>query len=98
MWRMPGRQLRSFSCSATNSKTSGRARLMTMLFSADGTRASLTRDQCAREVLCVERPEVFELLPHADQLHGEAELVRDRDRDAALRAAVELREGDAGDA
>src|SRR5215218_9019531 len=47
-------------------------------------------DQRAGEVSRVERAEVFELLPHADQLDREAELVRDRDRDPSPRAAVEL--------
>ena len=55
-------------------------------------------DERAREVVRVERAQVVELLAHADQLHRQAELVGDRDRDAALRRAVELRQRDAGDA
>src|SRR2546423_7598292 len=95
----PGRHALSFSCSATNANTSGRVLLMTMLFSAEGILlASLTRDERPREVVRIERPEVLELLPHADQLDGEPELVRDRDRDPALCAAVQLRQRDAGDA
>src|SRR5206468_4406828 len=58
-------------------------------------RAALARDERAREVLCVERAQILERLADADQLHWQAELVRDRDRDAALGAPVELREGDA---
>src|SRR4051812_48315683 len=55
-------------------------------------------DQRPREVLRVERAEVVELLADADELDRQAELVRDRDRNAALCAAVELRQDDAGDA
>src|SRR5512140_1746067 len=58
----------------------------------------LAADERPGEVVRVEGAQVVELLPHADQLHGQAELVRDRDRDAALRRAVELRQGDAADA
>ena len=43
-------------------------------------------------------PQVVETLPHADELHRQAELVGDRDRDPALGRAVELRQRDAGDA
>ena len=60
--------------------------------------APLLVDKRAREVLRVERAQVVDLLPHADQLHGQAELIGDRDRDTALRGAVELRQRDAGDA
>src|SRR5262245_33575828 len=56
------------------------------------------RDERLREVVRVERAQVLERLAHADQLHGQAELVRDRDRDAALRAAVELRQRHSRDA
>src|SRR6185312_8978522 len=49
------------------------------------------------EVAGVERLEVVERLAHADELHGQPELVRDREHNAALRGAVELREDDAGD-
>jgi hypothetical protein len=61
-------------------------------------RSALSGDESAGEVRGVERAKIFELLPHADQLHRQAELVRDRHRDAALRRAVELRQRDAGDA
>src|SRR5213079_743445 len=61
-------------------------------------RVRLTRDEGPGEVLRVERPQILELLAHADQLDRQPELVRDRDRDAALRTAVELRECDARDA
>jgi hypothetical protein len=50
------------------------------------------------EVARIERPEILQLLPDPDELHRQAELVRDRDRDAALRRAVELRQRDARDA
>ncbi len=46
----------------------------------------------------VERPQVVEPFADADELHRQAELVRDRDGDAALRRAVELRQRDAGHA
>src|SRR5437773_4150875 len=94
----PGRHCLSFSWFATNAKTSDRGFSMTMLFSADGMPTRLPRDECACEILRIERPEVLELLPHADQLDRQPELVRDRHRDSALRAAVELRERDTGDA
>src|SRR6185312_9497729 len=54
-------------------------------------------DDGPREVVRIERPQVLELLPDADQLHRHAQLLRDRERDAALRGAVELGEDDAGD-
>src|SRR5215471_10640771 len=94
----PGRHFGSFSWSATKANTSERGRSITMLFSADAIRATLLRHQCPGEVLRVERRQVVERLPHADQLDRQAELVRDRDGDASLRAAVELRQHDAGDA
>src|ERR671932_145316 len=50
--------------------------------------------QRAREVAGVEGPQVVELLSDADELHRDPELARDRERDAALRGAVELREDD----
>ena len=49
------------------------------------------RDQGAREVARVKRPQVVQPLPDADELHGQPELLRDRDRDPALGGAVELR-------
>ena len=54
--------------------------------------------QCAGEVVRVERPQVVQALADSDQLHGQAELVRDRDRDPALGRAVELGEGNARNA
>src|SRR5436309_350499 len=71
---------------------------MTMLFSADGISTRLTRDEGPREVLWIERPQILELLPHADELDRQGELVCDRDRNAALGTAVELRERDTRDA
>ena len=55
-------------------------------------------DERTSVVAGVERAQVVEPLPHADELHGQPELVRDRDRDAAFRGAVELRQRDAGHA
>src|SRR4051812_29878537 len=52
-------------------------------------------DERAGELAWVERPQVVEPLPHADELDREPELVGDRDRDAALCRAVELRQRDA---
>src|SRR6266540_4030998 len=98
MSTMPGRHLASFSWFATKANTSERGRLMTRLFSAEGMGATLSGDEGAREVLRVERPEVVEALSYPDQLHRQAELVRDRDGDAAFGAAVELRQCDACDA
>src|SRR3954462_7364961 len=93
----PERHFGSFSWSATKANTSDRGRLTTMLFSAAGMRATLLRDEGACEILGIERTKIVQRLPYADQLHGQAELVRDRDGDAALRAAVELRQRYAGD-
>src|SRR5438477_7349430 len=94
----PGRHLTSFSWSATKAKTSGRGRLTTMLFSAAGIRATLTGDERSGKVVGVERPQVFKRFSDADELDREAQLVCDRDGDATLRAAVELRQRDARDA
>jgi hypothetical protein len=47
--------------------------------------------QGTREITRVKRPQVVQPLPHADELHGQPELLRDRDRDPALGGAVELR-------
>src|SRR6266705_758698 len=94
----PGRHVASFSWFATNANTSERGRLMTMLFSADGMRATLTGDERAGKVVRVERPEIFQSFADADELDGQGELVGDRDGDAAFRAAVELGQRDAGDA
>jgi hypothetical protein len=49
------------------------------------------RDQGAREIARVKRPQVVQPLPDADELNGQPELLRDRDRDPALGRAVELR-------
>jgi hypothetical protein len=49
------------------------------------------RDQGAREIARIERPQVVQPLPDADELHGQPELLGDRDGDAALGRAVELR-------
>jgi hypothetical protein len=49
------------------------------------------RDQGAREIARVKRPQVVQPLPHTHELHGQPELLRDRDRDSALGGAVELR-------
>ena len=57
-----------------------------------GRRAARSvRDQGAREVARVKRPQVVQPLPDAHELHGQPELLRDRDRDPALGGAVELR-------
>src|SRR5262245_63815755 len=45
----------------------------------------------------VERAQVLEPLAHADQLHRDAELAGDRERDPALRGPVELRQHNAAD-
>src|SRR6188472_556323 len=58
-------------------------------------RVMALRDERARVVVRVERMEVVDSLPHADELHRDAQLVGDRDGDAALRRAVELRQRDA---
>ena len=47
--------------------------------------------QGTREIARVKRPQVVQPLPHADELHGQPELLRDRDGDPALGGAVELR-------
>src|SRR5215210_4764528 len=61
-------------------------------------RRSLARlDERGGEVVGIERAQVLERLADADQLHRDAELGGDRQRDAALRRAVELREHDAVD-
>src|SRR4029453_4957203 len=60
-------------------------------------RARLLRgDEGARELARVERLEIFESLAHAHELDRQAELVRNRHGDSALRAPVELRQRDAG--
>ena len=59
-----------------------------------GTSVRVSRSALG-EVARVERPEVVEPLPDADELHRQAELVGDRDRDPALRRAVQLRQHDA---
>src|SRR6266571_3019350 len=94
----PGRHLTSFSWFATKANTSERGRLMTMLFSADGMRATLTGDERAGKVVGIERPEIFQRFPDADELDRESQFVGDRDCDAAFCAAVELRQRHARDA
>src|SRR5437016_2998278 len=64
----------------------------------EGLTLDLRGDERAREVFGIERPQVLQRLPHADQLDREAELVGDRDGDSAFRAPVELRERDGGHA
>src|SRR3954465_14061209 len=59
--------------------------------------APLRAEQRAGEVVGVERPQILELLADADQLDGDAQLIGDGQRDAALGGAVELGEDDAGD-
>src|SRR3954453_14577331 len=54
-------------------------------------------EQCAGEVVGVERTQIVELLADADQLHRDAQLAGDRERDPALRGAVELGQDDAVD-
>ena len=56
-----------------------------------GRAAGSLRDQGAREIARIKRPQVVQPLPHANELHGQPELLRDRDRDPALGGAVELR-------
>src|SRR5919112_1253432 len=51
-------------------------------------------EQRAGEVVGVEGAQVLEALADPDQLHRHAELLRDGQRDAALRGAVELRQDD----
>src|ERR687887_1909402 len=59
---------------------------------------ALAADQRAREILRIERSQVFQALADTDQFDRETELVGDRHGHAALRGAVELRQGDAGHA
>ena len=53
--------------------------------------------QCPSELGGLERTQILELLPHSDQLHRNAKLVRDRQGDPALGCPVELRQDEAGD-
>src|SRR5918999_5150568 len=55
-------------------------------------------DERPRIVARVERAQIVDALPYADELDGKAELDRDRDRDASPGAPVELRERDSRDA
>src|SRR5262249_30064914 len=57
----------------------------------------LRGQQRSGKVVRVERPQILELLADSDQLDGNAELVGDGQRDAALGRAVELGEDDSGD-
>jgi hypothetical protein len=54
-------------------------------------------DRRDRELLRVERAQVLQLLADADQLDRDLELMGDRERDAAARRAVELRQHDPRD-
>src|SRR5215218_8891113 len=62
-----------------------------------GATDGISAQQRAGELVGVERAQVLELLADADQLDRDAQLACDRERDAALRGAVELRQHDAGD-
>src|SRR5262245_43680232 len=61
------------------------------------TPSAIGGDECACELTGIERLQVVEGLPHTHELDRKPDLVRDRDRDPALRAAVELRESHARD-
>src|SRR3954471_12625129 len=61
--------------------TRARANVIGRLRAAPGSDA----DQGPREVVGVERAEVFERLADADELDRDPKLARDRQRDAALR-------------
>src|SRR5699024_9395306 len=54
-------------------------------------------EQPVDERLRLERREIVRSLPQPHELDGHTELTLDRDDDAALRGAVELREDDARD-
>src|SRR5262245_60042747 len=69
-----------------------------MSYSPRSSDSSLLREECPGIVAGIERPEVVHALTHPDELHGEPELDRDRNRDTASGAPVELRERDTGDA
>src|SRR5512144_1251269 len=56
---------------------------------AGGPAAASLEDR-AGEVVGVEGPQVLEPLAHPGQLDRHAELLRDRERDASLRGAVQL--------
>src|SRR4029078_12746903 len=60
---------------------------------APGTGRSVAEKR-ARVVARVERAKVLEPLAHPDELHGQSELVRDGERDAAFGRSVELRQDD----
>src|SRR4029079_14378165 len=61
------------------------------------TPSAICRHQGARELAGIEGLQVVQRLAHADELDRQADLVRDRDGDPTLRAAVELRKGYSGD-
>jgi hypothetical protein len=67
------------------------ARLARASFASTARGVRSLGHQGAREVARVKRPQVVQPLPHADELHGQPELLRDRDRDSALGGAVKLR-------
>src|SRR4051794_8119774 len=54
-------------------------------------------NNCSGEVVGVEWAQVLDPFADANQLHGDAKLLGDRQRDPALRRTVELRQGNAGD-
>jgi hypothetical protein len=66
-------------------------RLAKASFAFASRAAQSLRHQGTREIARVERPQVVQPLPDAHELHGQPELLRDRDRDPALGGAVELR-------
>src|SRR5512144_1823719 len=53
--------------------------------------------QCIDKCRGIERPQVADLLPYADESHRDLQLVTDPQHDAALGGAVELGEHDARD-
>src|SRR5262245_61329857 len=57
---------------------------------------ALVGEQRGGELASVERAQVLEPLANSDQLDWELELGGDRERDAALRCPIELREDDPG--
>jgi hypothetical protein len=67
------------------------ARLAKASFASTARGVRSLGHQGAREIARVKRPQVVQPLPHADELHGQPELLGDRDGDAALGRAVELR-------
>ena len=56
--------------------------------------ATLLGEHRLDEAVGIERLDVLGPLAHADELHGNVELLADRDHDASARGAVELGEED----